>query len=168
MDKSTGALLDINDAGVASALRRLPLGHQRVRRAAGDRDFTDAYAIARGPRVLFDSPTHVNALAVFTDGTRRPTTIDKYAAANVNAAGGAVALTAAAHATAPARTAAQPPPAKQRPAQPVNNTIDCKATNQVPHVPTIVQLITGSRSVTLTVDLPTARPVRLLAVDISW
>lgn len=126
-----------------------------VERAA----FDDASVIARGSRVVFNSPHHVNALAVFTDGSHAPVRIDKNAATDMSAAGTAAALTRdPVPGAKPNRKPQQPRPQEATPAQPpvapINNKIDCKTTVQVPHIPTITQAIPGSRSVQLLWNYP--------------
>ncbi|MDT4976438.1 MAG: hypothetical protein QOG98_2196, partial [Pseudonocardiales bacterium] len=121
-------------------------------------DFADAYAIARGSRVVFNSPQHVRALAVFTDGSHAPVQIDKSAAVSLNAAGGATGLIDS-HPTKNPKN--QPPPkntVKAPPAQPINDKVRCKTTTQVPHIPTITQATPGSRSVQLQWTYPLLDP----------
>ncbi|HET6875948.1 MAG TPA: hypothetical protein VFH38_00310 [Jatrophihabitans sp.] len=120
--------------------------------------FGDAYVIARGPRVFYDSPQHREALAVFTDGSRPPLTIQKSAAVGINAAGNAATLsrnrTAEAH---PNRPKHAPPPSRHQPKPapaPVNNTVDCSTTTQKPHIPQITGAVPASRSVALTWSYP--------------
>jgi hypothetical protein len=113
-------------------------------------DFSNAYVTARGPRVVFNSPTHDDALMVFTDGSRGPRTIVKSAAISVDASGGAEALTKSS--VPPARPGkktggkAKPVP---NPVQQVNTKIDCKTVKQKPHIPVINTPDPGSRTVAL-------------------
>jgi len=122
-------------------------------------DFGDSYAIARGSRVVFNSPNHVQALAVFTDGSHPPVQIDKSAAVSLNAAGGATGLID----SHPSKKPAGPqPPAKGTvkapPAQPISDKIRCRNTSQVPHIPTITRATPGSRSVLLQWSYPLLDP----------
>jgi hypothetical protein len=127
-------------------------------------EFGDAYAIARGSRVVFNSPQHVRALAVFTDGSHPPVQIEKSDAVSLNAAGGTTGLIDL-HPKTP-KTPKTPknnrPPAKSTvkapQAQPINDKIRCKTTTQVPHIPTITQATPGSRSVQLQWSYPLLDP----------
>lgn len=121
--------------------------------------FGDAYAIARGDRVIFDSPNHVQALALFTDDSHKPVLIDKSAAVSLDAKGDATALAGAHAPKKPSR--AQPPAgqaAKAPQAQPIDDKIRCKTSTQVPHIPTIAQAVPGSRSAQLTWTYPLLDP----------
>ena len=122
-------------------------------------DFGDAYVIARGPRVFFDSPQHREALALFTDGSRPPLTIEKGLAVGVNAAGNAATLTRSrteqSHSGKPKQKPPPPPRHQAKPAPaPVNNTVDCKNTTQKPHIPQILATEPASRSVAVSWTYP--------------
>ncbi len=121
-------------------------------------DFGDAYAFARGSRVVLNSPQHVRALALFTDGTHPPVQIDKSAAVSLNAAGGATGLIDSHPAQNP--NPRQPPKitVKAPPAQPINDKVRCTTTTQVPHIPAITQATPGSRSVQLQWSYPLLDP----------
>lgn len=121
-------------------------------------EFGDAYVIARGPRVFFDSPQHREALALFTDGSRPPLTIEKGLAVGLNAAGDAATLTRSrteqAHSGKPEQ---KPPPRRHQPKPapaPVNNTVDCQNTTQKPHIPQIIGTEPASRSVAVSWTYP--------------
>lgn len=119
-------------------------------------DFGDAYALARGARVVFDSAVHAQALMVFTDGSRAPLRITKGTAVTVNASGGPEALTrSTANPNQPPAKRAQPgqPKPKSQPA-PINNKIDCRTAKQKPHIPVITSSVPGSRSVALAWNYP--------------
>ena len=91
IDRSTGALYEIGNDATAK-----PLPGRATYPAVAkieEPDYLDAYVLARGPRVVFNSPTHSNALMVFTDGSFEPRTITKTNAVRIDAAGGAEALT---------------------------------------------------------------------------
>ncbi|WP_375484124.1 hypothetical protein [uncultured Jatrophihabitans sp.] len=159
MDTTTGRLLRIdgdNRVGVISGAATYPLAEQdgRVVEPGG---FSDGSVLARGARVIFNSPSHLNAKVVFTDGSHRPLTIEKSSAVAVSAAGGAEALTRSrAEAAAPRTT---PTPATQpRANSPVNNRINCSTVRQKPHIPTIVGATPGSRSVALSWTYPLLSP----------
>lgn len=120
-------------------------------------DFGDAQVLAQRSRVLFNSPDHVLALAVFTDGSHPATTIDKSSATDLNAAGGASAITNrhnnALAKTNPVKQQAAPQP-KTPSAPAINNQISCRTTTQTPHVPTITTATSASRSVLLNWTYP--------------
>ncbi|MDT4904499.1 MAG: hypothetical protein QOH52_2515 [Pseudonocardiales bacterium] len=119
--------------------------------------FADAYAIARGSRVIFNSPNHLMALVLFTDGSSEPLDIEKSSAVAVSAAGGAEALTRSRvgnPTNKPPSSGKTPPPQ----VSPVNNKINCKTATQKPHIPTLLQPIPGSRSVLLQWSYPLLDP----------
>jgi hypothetical protein len=146
-DISAGGARPLEDAATYPVVRS-------GSRALEPADFADGSVFARGSRVIFNSPHHLQALALFTDGSRKPTIIDKGAAVSLNAAGGATSLTDA-HSPKSPRVPPKPgsKPAQQ-PAQPINNEIKCRTTKQVPHIPTITQATPGSRSLQLRWSYP--------------
>lgn len=156
----TGTIFKIDGttAGEVDGARSYPLATQdgRVIEPGG---FADAYVIARGSRVILNSPGHREALAVFTDGSRAPLEIEKGAGVPVSAAGGAEAL-AQSRLTPPTKPGTPPSnPGKQPtknppPAQPGTNKLDCKTTAQKPHIPVILPPVAGSRSVQLQWNYP--------------
>ena len=128
-------------------------------------DFSDSYVLARSDRVVFDSPDHVLALTVFTDGSHLPVTVDKSAAVDLNAAGGAAAINDPGPPTDPLRP--DPTPVKATPikptpitppAQQVDNAVNCKTTTQIPHISTITGVSPAARSVLLTWTYPLLDP----------
>ncbi|MGI8677300.1 MAG: fibronectin type III domain-containing protein [Jatrophihabitans sp.] len=158
MDAGSGQLIRIggdNRARALGGVPNYPLAEKNGR-SIEPAGFADGYVVARGPRVIYNSPSHLRAVVVFPDGSRGPLDIEKSSAVTVNAAGGAASLTRS-------RQNDQnkvPPPSRGRPApkpvDPVNNKIDCKSTAQKPHIPLLSQPITGSRSVQLYWTYPTA------------
>ncbi|MGN6605404.1 MAG: hypothetical protein ACTHMS_00140, partial [Jatrophihabitans sp.] len=154
IDRSNGQVLKLADDGTAT-----PVVTYQVVQGIETPDFSDAYLLGRGPRVIVDSPNHIYAITLFTD--RRgdaPQLIDKNAAVDVNASGGAEAI-ARAHAAAPAPKPGQsaptpvpqpsaPPPAPV-PVQPIDNALACKDTTQTPHQPAFTLEDAGSRSLHL-------------------
>ncbi|MDQ2797492.1 MAG: fibronectin type III domain-containing protein, partial [Actinomycetota bacterium] len=157
MDTDSGQLIRIDGVGRARALdgaANYPLTEQ-AGRSIEPTGFGDAYVVARGSRVIYNSPNHLRALVVFTDGSHGPLDIEKSSAVTVNAAGGAAALTR----SRLNNQTDKPPPGKPgvapKPVDPVNNKIDCKSTAQKPHIPLMGQPIPGSRSVQLTWTYPT-------------
>jgi hypothetical protein len=120
-------------------------------------DFSDAYAVGRGSRVVFNSASHANALILFTDGSHAPLRIAKSSAVTIDAAGGAEALTrSTANPNKPAGVKPPPGAAKPKPLEgaPVNNKIDCKTAQQKPHIPVITSAVPGSRTVALVWSYP--------------
>lgn len=163
MDAASGRLyritggLQVRTIDGATSYPVVTQGGRRVE-AAG---FSDPTVLARGPRVIFNDPDHLDALAVFTDGSHTPVTIEKSAAVAVNAADSAEALTRSRNQT---RTAgrAPAPTQKARQANPVNNQVNnqvnCKVTQIKPHVPQITGATPGSRSVLLSWTYPLLDP----------
>ncbi len=155
MDTTSGQLVRIGaDEHVATipGAASYPLAEQdgRVVEPGG---FGDGYVIARGPRVIYNSPTHLDALVVFTDGSHRPVTVEKSSAVSVSAAGGAESLTRSrVDATSPRTTPT--PTTRPKADSPVNDKIDCKTIRQKPHIPTITTATPGSRSVALSWTYP--------------
>jgi hypothetical protein len=157
IDRSTGDLYEIGYEATAQ-----PLPGQStypVVRKIEERDYRDAYVFARGPRVVFNSPTHSNALMVFTDGSSAPRTIAKTNAVRIDAAGGAEAFTKS---NLPAGQPKPPKPGAPKPRpvteQPVNPRLNCHTGAVKPHIPVITTLHAGSRTVTLGWRYPVISP----------
>ena len=127
---------------------------------AQEKAVTDAYVLAKGARVIFDSPDHVYALGVFADGSQAPTRIDKSAAVDLNSQGGAAEITQQHAASNPKRPTTENPPAKapRQQSSPINTAVACQSSHQVPHIPTITQATPGSRSATLQWSYPLLDP----------
>lgn len=156
VDKDGGRLIRIDADARAEGVTGMPtypLAEQKGRTIEVG-DFTDAYAVARGSRVIINSPNRLQAVALFTDGSHGPLVIDKGDAVTVSAAGGAEALTRSRN-DEPGKTK-QPDDGKpgRTPTTPVNNNIDCEATSQKPHIPELGQPVPGSRSVLLAWNYP--------------
>jgi hypothetical protein len=129
--------------------------------------WSDTYVIARGYRVFYDSPSHREALAVFTDGTHPPLVIQKSAAVGVNAIADASALSRSRNRNqrppvAPRAGKSPPPPPPSSPPPPttagqppIDNNIDCLNTAEKPHIPQILPgWQAGTSSVTLSWQYP--------------
>lgn len=155
LDRRSGELLRIGADGGAA---RIP-GAGTYPRILGSNGrpvepggWGDAYVIARGARVFYDSPSHREALAVFTDGTRPPLVVQKSAAVGVNAVADAAALTRSrnqpSHATNQRPGTKPPHRSSGRGPAPIDNNIDCRTTTQQPNIPQIYGVQAGSRSVT--------------------
>jgi hypothetical protein len=161
MDRATSAALwQISPDGTVKSLpgaTGYPVPKDSRGRALEVADFGDAQVVAQRSRVLFNSPGHVLALAVFTDGSHPPMVIDKSSAADLNAAGGASAITAQ-HNNGLKKTAPAKAPQQQKAPTPtapaVNNKVRCKTTTQTPHVPSITTATSASRSVLLNWTYP--------------
>lgn len=159
---SSGALWAIGTgaggtAQVIAGAQQYPISRTAAGRPQESSAFSDASVVARASRVIFNSPNHVLALAVFTDGTHRPVPIDKSAVVDLNSAGGAPVLPADRANKSP--TAPKPQlKAPQQQVAPVNNALLCQTSHQVPHIPTITQASSGSRSATLLWSYPLLDP----------
>ena len=155
LDQHNGRLFEIDYDGVVTSpgptVYPLAVVHGRAAEAV---DFTDATVFARGPRVVFNSPSHTNALMLFTDGSRAPQTIAKSSAVTVNASGGAEALTRSNLAPVTGTGNGKPPKTRPQDIAPINNKIDCKTVTQKPHVPVITSAVPGSRTVALNWTYP--------------
>ncbi|SDJ52691.1 hypothetical protein SAMN05444157_3805 [Frankineae bacterium MT45] len=162
LDRSTGTLLAINpESGRASAIAgmpKYPIVNDSSGKALESADFADTYLIARGSRVVVNSPNHRLAVILFTDGSAKPLSIDKSTAVDLNAAGGAAAVadtrTAEQRRQHPAPAPGQPTPAIAAPAQQVNNTAQCSTTTQIPHIPKVTTITPAARSVNLVWSYP--------------
>lgn len=156
LDRASGQVYRVETSGRTTAQAGYPLARQNGR-SIEPGGFDDAYLIARGARVIVNSPEHLDALVLFTDGSRAPLTIEKSSAVSVNASSGADALTRSRHSTAKGGTKHTSAP-KQRTVAPVDNAVDCRDTRQKPHIPSIVGAVPGSRSVALSWAYPTPDP----------
>ncbi len=103
--------------------------------------------------MFLDSATHVDAVALFTDGSHPPLIVRKGAAVDVSAAGGAQAL-AQTGAGAQRSTAKSNRTRPRNAGQAINNRVDCRTITQKPHIPVITQATPGSRSVALAWSYP--------------
>lgn len=150
IDRTSGRVYRIDASGTVTVLADYPLG-QANGHTVEPAVFTDAYLIGRGSRVAVNSPSHVNALMLFTDGSRTPTVINKTAAVSLNAQGGAEALAATNVNPGTGPKTSTPGSAKPKPADQtlVNPRIDCNTVQQKPLIPTLNPPLPGSRSVQL-------------------
>ncbi len=119
--------------------------------------FADGEVVARGSRVIFNSPQHALALTAFTDGSHAPVIVDKSTAIDLNATGGAAALKGLQPAkTQPSQAPAQSPVTP--PVQNVDNQINCATSDQIPHIPAITSAVAAARSVVATWTYPLLDP----------
>jgi hypothetical protein len=155
LDQQNGRLFQIGYDGstIAPGRTAYPLAMLHGRSAEAN-DFSDGSVFARGPRVVVNSPSHTNALMLFTDGSRRPLTIAKSSAVTVNASGGAEALTKSNLPPVTGTSNDRPPKTRPHGVAPINNKIDCKTVAQTPHVPVITSAVPGSRTVALNWTYP--------------
>jgi hypothetical protein len=161
IDRDSGAVLRVDYDGKAAAVRGAPtypltkVGGVSVE--AGP--YHDAYVLGRGPRIVINSPTHDDALMIFTDGSHAPRPIVKNSAVTVNSVAGAEALTKTTGNPRTGNTAipggAKP---KAQPVAPINNKIDCQTVTQKPHVPRVVSAVPGSRTLALAWSYPVLDP----------
>ncbi len=124
------------------------------------RDLSQAQVFARGSRVIFNSRNNYDAEVVFSDGSHAPRRIYKHSAVQVDPSGATTLATGSTKHTKPVKPGTKPPKVRPptRPAQPVNDKVDCTTTRQTPHIP-IVQLgSVGSRSVQLQWTYPLLDP----------
>ncbi|HEY7008815.1 MAG TPA: fibronectin type III domain-containing protein, partial [Jatrophihabitantaceae bacterium] len=115
-------------------------------------DLSQSEVVARGSRVIFNARANYEAEVVFSDGSHAPRTIDKHSAVQVDPSGATALTSAQARAAGPAKAA--PPKTAPRPAQPVNDKINCSTSTQTPNIPTLIAGERGSRSVVLTWTYP--------------
>ena len=123
-------------------------------------DLSQAQVFARGGRVIFNSRTNYDAEVVFSDGSHAPRRIYKHSAVQVDPSGATTLATGSTqeHQAAQTGDQAAQDAAHDRPAQPVNEKVNCTTTRQTPHIP-IVQLgPVGSRSVQLQWTYPLLDP----------
>jgi hypothetical protein len=165
--QSGGKLYTMDDIGTTAHLYAITPGRAAVTTLRdyplavavldGQQSFDDAAVLARGSRVIFNSPGHYYGVTVFTDNTAPPLAFVKGAAVTVAANSGAEALTAAHAATTNPPTQSGPKPttpARPVTVDPADNKLDCKKTTQVPHVPIVSFSDVGSRSVVVNWNYP--------------
>lgn len=155
VDRTNGRIYRIDMSGAAATIAGATHYPIAVRdgRAAESANISDAYVVSDGPRVFVNSPSHVDAVALFTDGSRTPLVVRKSAAVDVSAAAGAQALARA----DPGATRGSGKSSQSRPknvGQAINNRVDCRTIDQKPHIPVITQATPGSRSVALAWSYP--------------
>ena len=116
-------------------------------RSATEKDaFAQAEVLQTGPRVVYNNPESLDAVVVFTDGSRPPVVVDKSQAVAVSAAGpdelGSVTGPAP-----PKKTGrASAPPAASPVVQAVTTQITCATTSQKPYAPQITDVRPASES----------------------
>jgi hypothetical protein len=124
--------------------------------------FDGVQVVGDDRRVIFNSRGNYLAEVVFSDGSRAPRVIEKHSAVLVDPAG--ATTLADAHSAGSSQDTTQDgksnqkPPKAQRPAQTINDKIDCKTAKQVPHIPTLIAGERASRSIGLTWNYPVLDP----------
>jgi hypothetical protein len=111
-------------------------------------DFHGVQILEVGPRVVINNPGSLDAVVVFTDGSRPPLVVDKSLAATVSATGPAdLTLPDQSHSTATTTPATRRATAGPPVVQPVSQQITCANTTQKPYAPQITGLTPSSGTV---------------------
>jgi hypothetical protein len=109
--------------------------------------FSDAEVIADGPRVVFNNPGSIDAVVVFTDGTRPPAVIDKSDAVQVSATGPAGLSGSPTSTNSPGSRGSTTPTSRPETAvQPVSAQVNCASATQKPYAPQISSITPASGS----------------------
>jgi hypothetical protein len=117
-------------------------------------DLSGAQVLAEGSRVIVNARANFEAEVIFTDGSHAPMTVDKHSAVQLDPSSTqALVVSHQAGGTRPPSTSK---PVKSKPvsAPTVNNRVDCKTSDQTPHIPIVRVVQRGSRSVQLTWTYP--------------
>ncbi|HET9078800.1 MAG TPA: fibronectin type III domain-containing protein, partial [Acidimicrobiales bacterium] len=121
-------------------------------RSSSEKDsFQGAEVLADGPRVVFNNPQSLEAVVVFTDGSRPPAVVDKSLAVAVSTTGPAD-LNVTSPTTTPAgsnskgsQKPGQPPTSQPVPvSQPVSQQVTCANTTQKPYAPQVTAITPSS------------------------
>jgi hypothetical protein len=152
MDAATGDLWQIDANGSAHPI----VGAGTYPILPGEKlDLSQAEVLARGSRVIFNARANYEAVVVFSDGSHAPRTIDKHSAVQVDPTGATTLADAHSKTTKPGTKPTKPTKTTTpRPAQQVNDKIDCKTTTVKPNIPTIRPGDRGARSVVVTWTYP--------------
>jgi hypothetical protein len=109
--------------------------------------FVGAQVIAVGPRVVFNNPQSLDAVVVFTDGTRLPQVIDKSRAVVVSATGPAdLNTTSGSGSSNGSRRSIAPNSRTATAVQPISQQVTCANTTQKPYSPQINSITPSSGS----------------------
>jgi Fibronectin type III domain len=110
--------------------------------------FFGTQVIAVGPRVVFNNPQSLEAVVVFTDGTRVPAVIDKRLALAVTATGPADLNTSSGSGrpNGNRRSNNAPAPRPGTAVQPISQQVSCASTTQKPYAPQITSVTPTSGS----------------------
>lgn len=109
--------------------------------------FTGAQVLLDGPRVVFNNPQSLEAVVVFTDGSRPPAVVDKSRAVSISPTGPADlnVRTPTSRPGGPGKANAGGPARTPVPAvQPVSQQITCANTTQKPYAPQITDIVPSS------------------------
>lgn len=111
--------------------------------------FHGAQIVAVGPRVVINNPQSLEAVVVFTDGTRLPVVVDKSQAVSVSTTGPAD-LSAKTPTTKPGSKAGKGQTPAEKSAvpvvQPVSQQVTCANTTQKPYAPQVTGVTPSSGS----------------------
>jgi hypothetical protein len=111
-------------------------------------DFHNAEVLLDGPRVVFNDPGSLDAVVVFTDGSRPPLAVDKSVAVPVSATGPA---DLEAPPPAPGTGPVSRPPSDRPPAvpvvAPVSQQVTCAKTTEKPYAPQVISLTPSPQTV---------------------
>jgi hypothetical protein len=155
MDSTSGQMWQIDGAGTAAAAG----GVSRYPIVTGESaNFGRAEIVARGGRVIFNAPNMQDAVVLFTDGSRRPRVIDKQSAVQLDPSGATSLADAHAQSNRQPGKTRKPPKPVTRPAQTVDDKVNCTRTTQIPHIPTVQLTERGSRSIGLQWTYPILSP----------
>jgi len=117
-------------------------------------DLAGAQVLAEGARVIVNARANFEAEVIFTDGLRPPLAVDKHSAIQLDPSSTHALVVG--HAAGGTKVATSQPPPKDKPAPlpTVNNRVDCKTSDQTPHIPLVRVVQRGSRSVQLAWTYP--------------
>lgn len=121
-----------------------------LRNASERNSFHGAQVLVDGPRVVFNNPQSLEAVVVFTDGSRPPAVVDKSLAVAVSTTGPADLNLSPPTTTPGARAGQKPAPGSPQPnqplpvAQPVSQQVTCANTTQKPYAPQIISVTPSS------------------------
>ncbi|HEY3736054.1 MAG TPA: hypothetical protein VGL26_01310, partial [Jatrophihabitans sp.] len=148
MSTTSGALWRIDGSGIAAPVEGMPTYPVRTGETP---DLTKTAVEAFGSRVIVNNRSAYQAVTIFADGSQLPVTIDKSTAIVLSSSGGIEALTAQHPPAQPDTNKPVPNPAQPepKPAEQVNDKIDCTTTSQDPHAPVVQLVQRASRSIQL-------------------
>jgi len=120
-------------------------------------DLSGAQVLAEGARVIVNARANFESEVIFTDGSHAPLTVDKHSAVQLDPSSTQALVVGhqAGGAKAPSSPGSQKPPKSKPVAAPtVNNRVDCKTSDQTPHIPLVRVVQRASRSVQLSWTYP--------------
>jgi hypothetical protein len=118
-----------------------------ARSATEKASFVGAQVLVDGPRVIFNNPGSLLAVVVFTDGSRKPVTVDKSTAVELSATGPNVVQQNATANAGKGHTGVSPSGPKSVPVvQAVSQSVTCANTTEKPYAPQITSITPSSGS----------------------